>query len=56
MQAEIKILFDDPITIYATDKSTYIVAGKEYTVHKRLAEKLVSAGKASYTPVKKITK
>ncbi len=42
MSKEIK--FADKVTVIGTEKSKYLVTGKEYQVHPVMAEKLVKKG------------
>lgn len=47
-QAGEKIMPNDDVTIYGTGASKHMQAGKPYTVHKMLADKLVKKGAASF--------
>lgn len=45
MSKEIK--FADKVTVIGTEKSKYLVTGREYVVHPIMAEKLVKNGAAT---------
>lgn len=50
---EQRVLPNDDVTVYATDKARFYRAGEAFQVHKVQAEKLIADGKATAKPVVK---